>query len=50
MSGFCVPGKILKPPTEISTFRYVMTWHPRLNTDAAHTWLRATMREIGGRI
>jgi len=24
-----------------------MTWHPRLNTDAAHTWLRATMREIG---
>ncbi|NUQ28782.1 MAG: LysR family transcriptional regulator [Acidobacteriaceae bacterium] len=42
--------KILKPPAEISTFRYVMTWHPRLNTDAAHTWLRATMREIGGRI
>lgn len=35
--------------TEISTFRHVMTWHPRLNTDAAHTWLRATMREIDGR-
>jgi len=42
--------KILKPPAEISTFRYVMTWHPRLNTDAAHTWLRSTMRDIGGRI
>jgi DNA-binding transcriptional LysR family regulator len=39
--------KILKPPPEIAGFRYVMTWHPRLNTDAAHTWLRATMRRIG---
>jgi DNA-binding transcriptional LysR family regulator len=39
--------KIVKPPPEIVKFRYVMTWHPRLNTDAAHTWLRATMRLIG---
>lgn len=39
--------KIVKPPPEIVGFRYVMTWHPRLNTDAAHTWLRATMRQIG---
>jgi DNA-binding transcriptional LysR family regulator len=39
--------KIVKPPPEIVGFRYVMIWHPRLNTDAAHTWLRATMRQIG---
>lgn len=39
--------KMVKPPPEILGFRYVMTWHPRLNTDAAHTWLRATMRKIG---
>ena len=39
--------KFLKPPPEVAGFRYVMTWHPRLNTDAAHTWLRATMRRIG---
>jgi DNA-binding transcriptional LysR family regulator len=39
--------KIVRPPPEIVKFRYVMTWHPRLNTDAAHTWLRATMRQIG---
>jgi DNA-binding transcriptional LysR family regulator len=39
--------KIVKPPPEIVGFRYVMTWHPRLNTDASHTWLRATMRQIG---
>ena len=39
--------KILKPPPEVDGFRYVMTWHPRVNTDAAHAWLRATMRQIG---
>jgi DNA-binding transcriptional LysR family regulator len=39
--------KILKPPPEIAGFRYVMTWHPRLNTDAAHSWLRSTIRKIG---
>jgi DNA-binding transcriptional LysR family regulator len=39
--------QIVKPPPEIAAFRYVMTWHLRLNTDAAHTWLRATMRQIG---
>lgn len=42
--------RILKPPAEISSFRYVMTWHPRLNTDAAHAWLRAAMRGIGERL
>jgi DNA-binding transcriptional LysR family regulator len=39
--------RILAPPPEIGGFRYVMTWHPRVNTDAAHVWLRATMREVG---
>jgi DNA-binding transcriptional LysR family regulator len=39
--------KILTPPPEIAGFRYMMTWHPRVNTDAAHAWLRATMREVG---
>ena len=42
--------KILKPPPEIAGFRYVMTWHPRLNTDAAHAWLRATIRQIGATV
>ena len=39
--------RILNPPPEIAGFRYAMTWHPRLNTDAAHSWLRATMRHVG---
>ncbi|QHN05119.1 LysR family transcriptional regulator [Granulicella sp. WH15] len=39
--------KTLKAPPEVGGFRYVMIWHPRVNTDAAHVWLRATMREVG---
>lgn len=42
--------RILRPPKEIAGFRYVMTWHPRLNTDAAHAWLRATIRQIGATV
>ncbi len=39
--------RFLKPPVEIAGFRYVMNWHPRVNTDAAHAWLRSTMRMLG---
>jgi len=39
--------KILKPPGIFGRFKYLMAWHPRMNTDAAHLWLRATIREAG---
>jgi DNA-binding transcriptional LysR family regulator len=39
--------KVCKAPPEVGGFRYVMIWHPRVNTDAAHSWLRATMRHVG---
>jgi DNA-binding transcriptional LysR family regulator len=42
--------KILKAPAVLGTFQYLMSWHPRMNTDAAHTWLRSTIREAGKRI
>lgn len=32
--------RFLLPPREIHGFRYLMIWHPRLHTDAAHVWLR----------
>lgn len=38
--------KIVKPPKMMTGFTYLMAWHPRMNTDAAHEWLRATMRRI----
>jgi len=31
----------LLPPKEMTGFRYLMIWHPRLHKDAAHTWLRS---------
>jgi DNA-binding transcriptional LysR family regulator len=37
----------LKAPAELSGFKYLMIWHPRVNTDAAHTWLRSEIRRIG---
>ena len=39
--------KVLKPPEVLGTFQYLMAWHPRMNTDAAHLWLRAVIREVG---
>jgi DNA-binding transcriptional LysR family regulator len=39
--------KVLKAPAEITGFKYLMVWHPRVNTDAAHVWLRSTMSRIG---
>jgi DNA-binding transcriptional LysR family regulator len=31
----------VQPPREMTGFRYLMIWHPRLHTDAAHVWLRS---------
>jgi DNA-binding transcriptional LysR family regulator len=42
--------KILKAPAVLGTFKYLMSWHPRMNTDAAHTWLRSIIREAGKRM
>lgn len=35
---------VVEAPREMTGFRYLMTWHPRVNTDAAHVWLRARVR------
>jgi hypothetical protein len=39
--------KIVQPPAEITGFKYLMVWHPRLHTDAAHVWLRTMVRAAG---
>lgn len=36
--------KFVKAPAEITAFRYQMLWHPRLDSDAAHRWLRDMVR------
>jgi DNA-binding transcriptional LysR family regulator len=39
--------KVLRPPDVLGRFRYLMAWHPRMNTDASHLWLRKVIREAG---
>jgi DNA-binding transcriptional LysR family regulator len=39
--------KMLRPPREMKGFAYFMIWHPRLETDAAHSWLRSMFRAAG---
>jgi DNA-binding transcriptional LysR family regulator len=39
--------KIVHPPAEMKGFSYLMLWHPRLHTDAAHVWLRSMVRAAG---
>jgi DNA-binding transcriptional LysR family regulator len=36
--------KMVRAPREITGFKYQMVWHPRLDTDAAHRWLRQMVR------
>jgi len=39
--------RILKPPPELRPFKYLMVWHRRMNSDAAHNWLRQIIRKAG---
>jgi DNA-binding transcriptional LysR family regulator len=36
--------RLVKAPQEFDPFHFLMAWHPRLNSDLRHTWLRAAMR------
>jgi DNA-binding transcriptional LysR family regulator len=36
--------RLVKAPDELHAFHFLMAWHPRLNTDPRHVWLRAAMR------
>jgi hypothetical protein len=37
---------MLEPPIELAGFDYIQVWHPRLDSDPAHQWLRRTMAEV----
>src|SRR6516162_2714039 len=36
--------RLVKAPQELHTFHFLMAWHPRLNTDPRHVWLREAVR------
>ena len=42
------PGlRTVAAPPELGEFKYLMAWHPRVEGEAAHSWLRSTMRQVG---
>ncbi len=38
--------KLLRTPKPMSRFTYYMWWHPRMNSDAAHIWLRNAVQKV----
>ena len=32
--------RLVEPPVALGSFKYIMAWHPRMNGDPAHSWLR----------
>jgi DNA-binding transcriptional LysR family regulator len=42
--------KILEAPAELGSFKYVMIWHERMQSDAAHVWLRSAIRVLGSEL
>jgi len=41
---------VQKAPEEITGFKYLMIWHPRVNTDAAMHGFESEIRRIGKKI
>ena len=37
--------RLVKAPSELRPFYFLMVWHPRLTTDPRHAWLREAMRQ-----
>jgi DNA-binding transcriptional LysR family regulator len=42
--------KIMKAPKPLDAFSCLMVWHPRMNRDAAHIWLRQIIVMVAGTI
>jgi DNA-binding transcriptional LysR family regulator len=37
---------LLEPPVEIPGFDVIAVWHPRVDKDVAHRWLRTRLAEL----
>lgn len=40
--------QLLEPPVTLRSFAVLMAWHPRVQSDAVHSWLRDAMRRAAG--
>lgn len=41
--------RLVKAPQELHAFHFLMAWHPRLNTDPRHVWLREAVQSTVAR-
>lgn len=39
--------RVVEAPELLGRFQYVMAWHPRMDSDASHLWLRDTLQTVG---
>jgi DNA-binding transcriptional LysR family regulator len=42
--------RVIEAPPELTGFSFQQVWHPRLNTDSAHRWLRQEMLRVAQQI
>jgi len=42
--------KVLPAPKMLGSFRYLMVWHPRMDHDRAHQWLRQELALLAERV
>jgi DNA-binding transcriptional LysR family regulator len=45
-----LPVRIVEPPIALEPFRVSMLWHPRLDADPAHAFLRETLADVATRL
>jgi hypothetical protein len=39
---------VLNAPRELGDLQFYPVWHPRLDKDPSHTWLRQVVRNVAG--
>ena len=45
-AGLCEGVRCFKLPVQVEAFTISLFWHPRLEADPAHRWLRALVLEV----
>ena len=42
--------RVTKAPKPMGRFKYLMAWHPRMDSDTPHVWLRSRLRTVAAAI
>jgi DNA-binding transcriptional LysR family regulator len=49
LERFTAALEIYTPPLDLSPFKMILFWHPRMQTDPAHKWLRKQVTQATSR-